>query len=140
MGIWGGNRKDSQVDFEWENTAFHYKYQNISLRWNILWVFSPYQVVWLNYAWIMQITMINDLQKSKKGKSKKRALQLVTFFIVILKSKWWEINLGQKVSLQRLGYKVMHPVEEGKFLTCNCVLLRYTVVGCSPLCGSPALT
>ena len=36
----------------------------------------------------------------------------------------------------------MQPMEERKFLTCNYVLLRYThtVVGCSPLCGSPALT
>lgn len=41
--IWGGNRKDSQEESGWEQTALHYKYQNTSkrstLRWNIPWVF-----------------------------------------------------------------------------------------------------
>jgi len=91
----------------------------------------------------MQIITRILLQKSRREKSQKELSNQSHFFCTEYWSlKWWKQTLFRKEAYRDKDSKIMQPMEERKFLTCNYVLLRYThtVVGCSPLCGSPALT
>lgn len=91
----------------------------------------------------MQIITRILLQKWKREKSQKElSSQSHVFCNEYWNLKWWKQTLFRKEAYRDKDSKIMQPVEERKFLTCNYVLLRYThtVVGCSPLCGSPALT
>lgn len=91
----------------------------------------------------MQIITRILLQKSRREKSQKELSNQSHFFgNEYWNLKWWKQTLFRKEAYRDKDSKIMQPMEERKFLTCNYVLLRYThtVVGCSPLCGSPALT